>query len=77
MIRIDLFETRGRLITVRRIEPHVSRGKNSLPTPSPRPARGQRLEYRWAEARFELDWLETALGAAVTPERKRKWWWFW
>ncbi len=45
MVRIELVETlSGKLVTARRIVPHVSRGKNSLPVPSPRPARGQRLE---------------------------------
>lgn len=101
--RLEVVETfTGDVVKVLRIEPYVSRGKNSLPVPSPRPVRGQRLEYPYTEvsaslqyranetsgrviiqpewfatASPELDWLEMALGKAVTPERKRKWWRFW
>ena len=80
----------GEVCGVRRIIPYVSRGKNSLPVPSPRPARGQRLEYQakevtgrviitpewFAKVAPELDLLERALTGAVT-QPKRKWWRFW
>jgi len=62
--RVDIVRTFTGTTGMRKtIEPYISRGKGSLPVPSPRPARGQRLEYGWTTAGFEakdghITWYE-------------------